>query len=210
MTTWGTKSLDSVHEATDANDLTSAYANWANTYDQETASLGYMLPYFVTSWISRYIPIGDGPLLDAGCGTGLSGPALIALGYSKLDGLDLSQEMLEIAKGRESYQNLKKAVLGETLPWSDGYFKCTFSTGVFTVGHAPASSLRELCRITQKGGYVIFTVRNKVFTDGGFNRVIDQLVKDGKWEETETSPWFRCYSVGDPEALVRTFVYKVL
>ena len=54
------------------------------------AAIGYYLPFQITAWVARYVPAGEGPLLDAGCGTGLSGPALKALGYNDIAGLDLS------------------------------------------------------------------------------------------------------------------------
>ena len=153
---------------------------------------------------------GEGPLLDAGCGTGLSGPSLKALGYHDIAGLDLSDDMLKIAGSRNAYSELKNAMLGGPLPWPDGHFRAFFSTGVFTIGHAPASGLHELVRITRKGGHAIFTVRDQVFASGGFRAVFDELAQAQKWRPVEESPWFRCYAIGDPEALVKTFVFEVV
>ncbi|TIO13814.1 MAG: SAM-dependent methyltransferase, partial [Mesorhizobium sp.] len=31
-----------------------------------------------------------------------------------------------------------------------------------------------------------------------------------KWRLAEESPWFGCYAIGDPDALVKTFVFEVL
>jgi len=202
--------LDAVYSARDPREVSAAYAAWAATYDRETAELGYLLPFLIPAWVARYVQPGDGPLLDAGCGTGLSGPQLKALGYDDLAGLDLSEEMLGIAAGRASYAELKQATLGERLPWPDGHFRAFFSTGVFTMGHAPAAGLRDLVRITKKGGHAIFTVRDQVFDSGGFQAVFDGLEAAGKWRPVEQSPWFRCYAVAEPEARVRTFVFEVL
>ncbi len=202
--------LDSVYSASTPEDVSAAYAAWAATYDSETAALGYLLPFLIPAWVARHVPVGEGPLLDAGCGTGLSGPQLKALGYDDIAGLDLSDEMLRIAGGRNAYDDLRTAVLGRTLPWPDGHFRAFFSTGVFTMGHAPASGLRELVRITKKGGHAIFTVRDRVFESGGFRPVFDELEQGGKWRPVEESPWFRCYAVAEPDALVKTFVFEVL
>ncbi|ANT49008.1 class I SAM-dependent DNA methyltransferase [Mesorhizobium amorphae] len=201
--------LDSVYSADTPEALAKAYAEWAATYDSETASLGYLLPFLITAWVSRHVPLSEGPLLDAGCGTGLSGPSLKALGYHDIAGLDLSDDMLKIAGSRNAYSELKKAMLGGPLPWPDGHFRAFFSTGVFTIGHAPASGLHELVRITRKGGHAIFTVRDQVFGAGGFQAVFDELAQAQKWRPVEESPWFRCYAIGDPEALVKTFVFEV-
>jgi len=201
--------LDSVYSARDPKELAAAYAEWAASYDKETAELGYLLPFLIPAWVARHVQPGEGPLLDAGCGTGLSGPQLKALGYDDIAGLDLSDEMLEVAAGRDSYNDLKQATLGERLPWPDGYFRAFFSTGVFTMGHAPAAGLHDLVRITARGGHAIFTVRDQVFESGGFRAVFDELEAAGRWRPVEQSPWFRCYAVAEPEARVKTFVFEV-
>ncbi|BAV48789.1 SAM-dependent methyltransferase [Mesorhizobium sp. 113-1-2] len=202
--------LDSVYGVDTPETLAQAYAAWAATYDSETASLGYLLPFLITAWVARYVPAGEGPLLDAGCGTGLSGPSLKALGYGDIAGLDLSDDMLEIAGSRNAYSELKQAMLGGPLPWPDGHFRAFFSTGVFTISHAPASGLHELVRITKNGGHAIFTVRDQVFESGGFQGVFDELEQAGKWRLVEQSPWFRCYAIAEPDALVKTFVFEVM
>ena len=202
--------LDSVYAADTPEALAKAYAAWAATYDSETASLGYLLPFLITAWVARYVPADDGPLLDAGCGTGLSGPSLKALGYGDIAGLDLSDDMLKIAGSRNAYSELKQAMLGDPLPWPDGHFRAFFSTGVFTISHAPASGLHELVRITKKGGHAIFTVRDQVFESGGFQAVFDELEQARKWRLVEQSPWFRCYAIAEPDALVKTFVFEVM
>lgn len=175
--------LDSVYGADTPETLAQAYAAWAATYDSETASLGYLLPFLITAWVARHVPSGQGPLLDAGCGTGLSGPSLKALGYGDIAGLDLSDDMLKIAGSRNAYSELKKAMLGGPLPWPDGHFRAFFSTGVFTISHAPASGLHELVRITRRGGHAIFTVRDQVFESGGFQAVLNKK-------------WFLDYKMG--------------
>jgi predicted TPR repeat methyltransferase len=202
--------LDLVYSAQTPEELAAAYAKWAATYDGETAALGYYLPFQITAWVARYVPAGEGPLLDAGCGTGLSGPALKALGYNDIAGLDLSADMLAIAGSRGAYCELKQAELGSQLPWPDGHFRAFFSTGVFTIGHAPASSLHDLARITEKGGHAIFTVRDQVLTSGGFHAVFAELERRRKWRQVEESGWFRAYAVAEPDALVKTFVFEII
>jgi len=202
--------LDMVYAAQTPQEIAAAYAVWAATYDTETMAIGYLLPFLISSWVARYVPAGEGPLLDAGCGTGLSGPCLKALGYPAIDGLDISEDMLKIAASRGAYRNLKQAALGGTLPWPDDHFRAFFSTGVFTMGHAPAAGLDDLVRITQPGGHAIFTVRDGVFGKGGFQQVFDRLAAAGRWRQVEESSWFRCYAIAEPESVVKAFVFEVL
>lgn len=202
--------LEQVYAARTPDELNAAYAAWAAGYDRDTLAVGYCLPFHVLAWVTRYIRAGDGPLLDAGCGTGLSGPYLKALGYDRIAGLDFSEEMLRVAGSRNAYDDLRRATLGEALPWESDHFAGFFSTGVFTEGHAPASSLGELCRITRPGGIAIFTVRDKIFHTGGFDAMIDELTGRGAWRRLEQSPPFRAFALDEPDVLVSTHVFEVL
>jgi predicted TPR repeat methyltransferase len=210
MTTERRRALDLVYSASTQAELHDAYSLWANEYDRETAELGYGLPFLIGAWVARYVPRGDGPILDAGCGTGLSGPYLKALGYDHIEGLDMSAEMLRLARGRNVYRTLKQADLGGQLPWADGHFAAFLSTGVFTEGHAPASSLDELVRITQRGGHAIFTVRDTVLETGGFRAMFAKMEETRRWRPIEESPPFRAFAVGEPEVQVQAFVFEVL
>ena len=118
--------------------------------------------------------------------------------------------MLALARRAKRLPTLKQAELGKTLPWPDGHFAAFFSTGVFTEGHAPASGLDELVRITRPGGHAIFTVRDSVLEQGGFRDVFEWLERAGRWRPVEESPPFRAFAIAEPEVLVKAFVFEVL
>jgi predicted TPR repeat methyltransferase len=202
--------LQRVYAATTPDELTSAYEEWAADYDRETIAMGYCLPFVVTAWASRHIPRQSGPLLDAGCGTGLSGPCLAALGYAPIEGLDSSRDMLELAAGRGVYADLRRAELGRALPWQDDHFAGFVSSGVFTEGHAPASGLEELVRITRHGGHAVFTVRDSLLERGGFRETFLRLEHEGRWRPVEESEPFRAFVLAEPEVTVRAFVFEIV
>lgn len=201
--------LNQVYAARNETELAAAYAAWSNGYDRETAALGYCLPFMIAAWVARHVPVDAGPLLDGGCGTGLSGPYLAALGYRDIDGLDMSAEMLALARGRGVYRNLIEAALGGRLPIENATYAAVFSAGVFTEGHAPASSLDDLVRIVRPGGYVIFTVRDSVQEAGGFRARFADLERAGLWTRVEESPSFRAFAVAEPQMTVRAFVFRM-
>ncbi len=203
------EALARVYAARTPEELHAAYAGWAADYDRETIALGYCLPFVIAAWVARYVPEGAGPLLDAGCGTGLSGPYLAALGYRDLAGLDMSDEMLRLAASRGTYGVLRQAELGRTLPWPDDHFVGFLSTGVFTAGHAPASGLEDLVRITRPGGHAVFTVRDILLVDGGFRDVFRRLEDGGCWRPVEESEPFRAFVLAEPDVLVKAFVFEV-
>lgn len=204
------QALERVYAATTPEELGDAYGDWAADYDRDTIALGYCLPFIIIGWVARHVPRGAGPLLDAGCGTGLSGPFLKALGYGDLAGLDYSQKMLDLAARRDAYDELTQAELGKALPWPDGRFAAFFSTGVFTAGHAPASGLDELVRITRTGGHAVFTVRDMLVEEGGFRDRFRALERAGRWRPVEESEPFRAFVLAEPEVRVKAFVFEVM
>lgn len=202
--------LKRVYAARTPEELSTAYTQWAATYDRDTCRDGYHLPFSIAAWVARYVPTGGGSILDAGCGSGLTGPLLAALGYRDIEGLDFSVDMLRLAETRGAYSKLTQAELGKALPWPDGHFSAFFSTGVFTEGHAPASSLDELVRITRSGGHAIFTVRDVVLQKGGFREKFTALEAAGHWVPVEESPPFRAFAIAEPHVLVQAFVFRIL
>jgi SAM-dependent methyltransferase len=155
--------LDLVYAAKSPEALADAYSRWAESYDRETLALGYCLPFVVTAWLARFVAPGDGKVLDAGCGTGLSGPLLKALGYGPLWGLDMSPAMLAAANARDCYDRLVEAELGMPLPFSQAYFAAFISGGVFTAGHAPSSSLASAADLPDLGGKEVVVVTENAY-----------------------------------------------
>lgn len=199
--------LARVYAAQTPDELATGYAGWAESYDRDTIRDGYHLPFSIAAFVARHVPVGAGPLLDAGCGTGLSGPVLAALGYRDIEGLDLSPAMLALAASRGAYRQLIQAELGRTLPCETGRFAAFLSTGVFTAGHAPPASLDELVRVVRPGGHAIFTVRDVVLP--AFREKMDALEAAGRWTGIEQSAPFRAFLLAEPEVMVTAFVYRV-
>jgi SAM-dependent methyltransferase len=171
--------LAEVYGAADFNTLSKTYDAWAASYDADMLTVGYAHPAVICGLVARYVPDPATPILDAGVGTGNIGQLLNILGYSNLQGLDMSQGMLERARARGVYNGLTCGVLGEALDFNAGTFGCIISTGTFTTGHAPASGLDELSRITKPGGFLIFTVGLAAWSGNGFDAKLERLCGQG-------------------------------
>jgi predicted TPR repeat methyltransferase len=159
--------LGAVYDATTPEEIARLYDGWAATYDTEMAMAGYRHPAVGVALLARHLPAGAAPLLDAGVGTGITGGWLGILGYPHVEGLDISQGMLEVARAKGAYAALHCLALGQPLPFADGHFAGVISTGVFTTGHVGAEALPELARITRTGGVIVLTVKTTLW-DGGF------------------------------------------
>jgi hypothetical protein len=78
-----------------------------------------------------------------------------------------------------------------------------------TVGHAPASSLDELVRITRPGGHVVFSLRPDVYEGSGFKDKHAALEASGKWTLVEVSDPTPVLPKGEPEVMHQVWVYRV-
>lgn len=181
--------LGTVYAATDPAEVAAAYDKWAETYDAEMARAGYRHPSVCLALLARYLPRGAGPLLDAGVGTGMIGDWLGIVGYPEIEGLDISEGMLAVAASKGNYRALHRAVLGQVLPFEDGYFAGIVSTGVFTTGHVGAEALPELVRVCRTGGVMVITVKDTVW-EAGFASALTALQASGQLQMLEeTAPY---------------------
>jgi predicted TPR repeat methyltransferase len=179
--------LDAVYHATTTDELSKAYDEWAQSYDTDMALVGYRHPSIGVALMSRYLPAGEGPVLDAGAGTGLVGEVLAVLGYHDLEALDASQGMLDVAGSKGVYRHLHHAFLGQSLPFEDAHFAAAISTGTFTAGHVGVEGLPELFRVVRPRGLVVLSVKVTVW-DGGFGEEVERRAGEGTIELVEVTP----------------------
>ena len=163
--------LAAVYGAGGPADVAALYDRWSATYDAEMHAAGYRHPTICLALLTRHLPAGAAPLLDAGAGTGLIAEWLGTVGYPHVEALDISEGMLAQAAKKGIYRALHCEVLGGPLPFADGYFAGVVSTGVFTTGHVGAEALDELVRITRPGGVLVMTVKDTVWDDGFAARI---------------------------------------
>ena len=122
------------------------YADWAQSYDAGfAAAMEYRLPAHVAA---AFLAAGPpaGPVLDVGAGTGLCAAALRAQGFAgPIDGVDLSQEMLDVAAAKGVYRALYRADVTRPLNLPEAYAGVV-SAGTFTSGHVGPGEPGEPCR----------------------------------------------------------------
>ena len=198
-----------VWSSQDNKELEGRYDQWAQDYDADLdEEFGYVSPQRAVDVFRRYVPKGA-RILDAGAGTGLVGELLLKQGYSNLVAMDMSVGMLEKARAKNAYREFHRMVMGETLGFSTDSFDAVISIGVLTVGHAPASSLDEMIRVTKLGGYIVYTLRPDVYRNNGFKEKQDALVVEGKWILAEVSEEFQALPKGEPDVYHQVWVYQV-
>lgn len=181
------KSLDVVYAAEGTADVAKRYDDWAKRYDTEMATLGYRHPTICLAMLTRHLPRGEGPVLDAGAGTGLLGEWMDIVGYRNAEALDISEGMLEVARAKNVYSAYHVAALGETLSLPDDHYAGIVSAGVFTTGHVGEEGFPELIRITRPGGVIVATIKDTLWNEG-LGDYVKGLVEKGVWEIVEETP----------------------
>ncbi|MEO0683020.1 MAG: methyltransferase domain-containing protein, partial [Pseudomonadota bacterium] len=101
-----TKFLEKAYTARDAASTRVLYDDWAASYEAEVGEQGYATPGRCADALKHCADDMSAPVLDFGCGTGLSGLALKLAGFETIDGVDLSAEMLEGARSKNVYRHL--------------------------------------------------------------------------------------------------------
>lgn len=198
-----------VYSSRNQEELAERYNQWAKTYDNDLDNdFGWVGPAFAVETMVKYVP-KDARILDAGAGTGLVGKLLSQRGYTDLVAMDLSQGMLNEARKKNAYKEFYQMVMGEVLEFPSDSFDSVISVGVLTVGHAPASSLDELVRVTRPHGHVVFTLRPDVYEGSGFKEKHAQLESQGKWQLVEVSEPVQVLPKGEPDVFHRVWVYRI-
>ena len=169
-------------DAKNDNRLTEVYRDWAKKYDYDNDHvLGTVSQPKSVNLLSTRLKDKTAKIIDVGCGTGLVGEKLKAKDFIYFDGLDISKDMLSIAKSR-GYRNLFLGSLNKQLPVFDDAYDAAMCIGVFTHGHVSSDGFNELCRIVKPGGYVCFTINEGVFEEYGFKEMIAEFQLNKVWE----------------------------
>lgn len=171
-------------ETTD--DARSFYRAWADDYDDHMVDkLGYVSPALVADLLVTHLPDTEARVLDVGCGTGLAGQQLADRGFSHLDGVDLSAEMLAKAEARGVYRRLIRADLTRPLGLPRAGYDAIVSAGTFTHGHVGPEPLAGLVGLLRRHGLLAITVHRDIWASRGFDRALERLQGDGLVEPME-------------------------
>lgn len=160
------------------------YRDWAESYDETMLQgLGYRSPASVARLLGEHLADRQASVLDIGCGTGLAGHKLSELGFTSIDGLDLSPEMMRVAARRNVYRNFIVADLNQQLAMPDASYDGATCSGTFTHGHVDAGCLDEVFRVLRFGAPFSFTVKLEVWEPLGFKDKLAQLQQSGRIAE---------------------------
>lgn len=142
------------------------FDNFAGSFDEILKKLDYQAPELVLSAVQAQIEDTDRQLviLDAGCGTGLCGPLLRDYA-SQLDGVDLSQGMVDKARDRDIYDDLVVAELTDYIANNSNTYDLIASADTLCYFGDLSSVLRAIFSALTEQGLLVFTVEKIIETE---------------------------------------------
>lgn len=173
----GSAGIERVYNIKSVEDCRDAYDEWAEQFDGDIALQDYVAPMHVARALVDAGANLQGEILDAGCGTGLSGVALVNAGAKTMDGLDLSEGMLKVAAKTGIYRSLKPADLSKCIPFArNESYDIVACVGTLTHGHVkPVPALKEFVRVVKRGGYIAATILDDIWESDGYKAEVESL-----------------------------------
>ncbi len=172
--------LNRVYQASGNAEMREIYDEWAEDYDNDVEGNGYLTPARLAEALKTFVPDMDTPIMDYGCGTGLSGAALAKAGYSKIDGADLSQGMLDLAKKTGVYRNLQLIDFERPLKPQIGDYDVLAAVGVISKGAAPASVYDDVLSLMKPGALMAFSLNDLSLSDPDYAHLVTDSVEAGE------------------------------
>jgi SAM-dependent methyltransferase len=169
--------LDKAYAIDGPDDARRMYGDWAPTYETSFAqNWGYIAPREIAAILRAETPPAS-EILDIGAGTGLVAEHLRGL---TVDALDITPEMLEIARPKGLYRNLILGDLTKALAIPDQGYDAVVSCGTFTHGHVGPECFPELLRITRPGAVFACGTIGPVLDGAGFGSELARMVAHGR------------------------------
>lgn len=155
--------LNKIYTATGEDECREIYDAWAKSYEAEIGENGYATPGRCAAALAGVTEDLDAPVLDFGCGTGLSGLALKLAGFTTIDGIDLSEKMLAQASAKGVYRNTRQVPANTLIKTGD--YSNIAAIGVIGSGAAPISALDSLMKALPRDGRLVFSFNDHTLED---------------------------------------------
>jgi predicted TPR repeat methyltransferase len=171
--------LSKAYQSVGAKNVMTLYDAWADSYDAELTQNGYATPARCARALAAVVSDKTRPVLDFGCGTGLSGQALRAARFNTIDGIDISADMLAQADTTNVYRSLTRFKPNEPLPFEQGAYDAIAAIGVIGVGAAPIGVFYDLMNALPTGGKLVFSFNDHTLADPVHEAAISEWLDMG-------------------------------
>ena len=171
--------LDKVYANT-SGDTRYLYAKWSITYDKDVGKNSYTTLARTAEALARHVTNLGTPVLDDGCGTGLSGLVRRAVVFRSLYNFDVSKETVAIANTKKLYQTLRVFDPEDAPPVNMGEFGIITAIGVIGVGAAPLCVFDAIIALLAPGSLFAFSFNDQTLSDPAYETKVSDYVDTGK------------------------------
>ena len=171
--------LNKVYAARDAESMRALYDAWSASYDEEVSRNGYATPGRCGAALAAHCKNKGAPVLDFGCGTGLSGLALKLAGFETIDGVDLSEEMIDQARAKNVYRDLSVIQAEDPFRHKPGDYAAIAAIGVIGAGAAPVEVFHRLMKGLGRDGKMVFSFNDHTLEDPAFEAGLNEWLDCG-------------------------------
>jgi predicted TPR repeat methyltransferase len=180
--------LDKAYGLEPGADTESFYDGWADSYEADLAANGYATPARCAAALAAAGVEKSAPVLDFGCGTGLSGAALRAAGFETVDGWDVSEGMLAKAREKGCYRELVRVDPEGAPPEPETPYAAALAAGAIGAGAAPPEALDILMGALAPGGVAVLSLNDHTLQNAAYEGRINDWLDCGAAELLAREP----------------------
>ena len=158
------------------------YDGWAKTYNDDLLNeYGYCAHRIGVAAFAAELADRTAQVIDVGCGTGLVGAELAAADFTAIDGVDISQGMLDEAAKTGAYRRLIRQDAGQGPAIAASSYDGVICIGSFGGGHLGPGAMAGLVRMARPGAPVVIFMNAVPYAEEGFEAHIRAMERDGLW-----------------------------
>ena len=167
---------DDIWSSRNIKETQAFYARWAARYDRDMSDWKFALPGRIAIALRQAGANVEKGVLDFGCGTGLCGMALRAVGFQVIDGTDISPEMLAEAEARGPYRQVWRSTAGTLGHIRAGDYPAITASDVIGPGAAPPDILDLLTNALAPGNTLAFSFNDRALKDRRYTDRLDAIM----------------------------------
>ena len=158
------------------------YDSWAKNYDRELLDqYGYCAHKLAVDAFAKIHLNRRAAIIDVGCGTGLVGLELSQIGYKAIDGVDVSQGMLDKSNSLGIYRKLFQRRIGfDDLAALVGY-SGVLCVGSFGLGHMGQEDIALLIEMAAPNAPIVIFMNAAPFDSQKYILTLERLSNEGFW-----------------------------